>query len=58
MGDLLVAPYNDLARAEQLIAERAQELAAVISDPVQRALVADADFVRGLRAANNDMACF
>ena len=51
VGDLLVAPYNDLARAEQLIAERAQELAAVIIDPVQRALVADADFVRGLRAA-------
>lgn len=50
MGDLLVAPYNDLATAERLIADRARELAAVIIDPVQRAILADPAFVRGLRA--------
>ncbi|MFM7537270.1 MAG: aspartate aminotransferase family protein [Acidimicrobiales bacterium] len=50
VGDLLVAPYNDLATAERLIAERAGELAAVIIDPVQRAILADPAFVRGLRA--------
>jgi len=50
VGDLLVAPYNDLATAERLIADRARELAAVILDPVQRAILADPAFVRGLRA--------
>jgi glutamate-1-semialdehyde 2,1-aminomutase len=50
VGDLLVAPYNDLATAERLIVERAGDLAAVILDPVQRAILADPAFVRGLRA--------
>lgn len=50
VGDLLVAPYNDLPASEALIAAHGSELAAVIIDPLQRALVAEADFVRGLRA--------
>ena len=50
VSDLLVAPYNDLSQTEALVAEHASELAAIIIDPVQRAVVADAEFVHGLRA--------
>jgi glutamate-1-semialdehyde 2,1-aminomutase len=51
ISDLLVSPYNDLATAEELIATHANELAAVIIDPVQRSVLAQTDFMQGLRKA-------
>ena len=50
VADVLVAPYNDLATAERLITAHAHELAAVIVDPVQRAVPALPAFLEGLRA--------
>ena len=47
--DLLVSPYNDLGAAEQLIADNADDLAAVIIDPVQRSVLATQEFMTGLR---------
>ena len=50
-GEVLVAPYNDLATAEALIAAHHAELAAVIVEPYQRTIVPAAGFLPGLRAA-------
>jgi glutamate-1-semialdehyde 2,1-aminomutase len=55
VGDLLVSPYNDLAAADALIRAHRHELAAVIVDPVQRAVLADATFLRGLRAVTAEV---
>lgn len=49
VGDLIVAPYNDLATATALIEQHAHELAAVIVDPVQRSILALPEFLTGLR---------
>jgi len=46
---VLVAPYNDLATAEALIAAHHQELAAVIVEPYQRVIVPVPGFLQGLR---------
>ncbi len=51
VGDLLVSPYNNLEAAQNLIAEHASDLAAVIIDPVQRSILADRTFMQGLRDA-------
>ncbi len=53
VSDLIVAEYNDLAGAERLIAEHADDLAAVIIDPVQRSIFAQPEFIKGLRAATS-----
>ena len=50
-GEVLVAPYNDLATAEALIAAHHAELAAVIVEPYQRTIVPAAGFLPGLRVA-------
>jgi glutamate-1-semialdehyde 2,1-aminomutase len=50
-GDVLIAPYNDLATAEALIAAHHAELAAVIVEPYQRTIVPAPGFLQGLRAA-------
>ena len=50
-GDVLVAPYNDLATAEALIAAHHGELAAVLIEPYQRTIVPAPGFLAGLRAA-------
>ena len=50
-GEVLVAPYNDLATAEALIAAHHAELAAVIVEPYQRTIVPAPGFLPGLRAA-------
>lgn len=52
VGDLLISPYNNLEAAEQLIAEYASDLAAVIIDPVQRSILANHEFMQGLRDAS------
>ena len=50
-GEVLVAPYNDLATAEALIDAHHNELAAVIVEPYQRVIVPSPGFLQGLRAA-------
>src|SRR6266851_2464420 len=50
-GEVLVAPYNDLATAEALIAAHHDELAAVLIEPYQRTIVPAPGFLQGLRAA-------
>ena len=46
---VMIAPYNDLATTEALIAAHHHELAAVILEPYQRVIVPDRQFLRGLR---------
>ncbi|MBI4594248.1 MAG: aminotransferase class III-fold pyridoxal phosphate-dependent enzyme, partial [Candidatus Rokubacteria bacterium] len=48
-GTVLVAPYNDLATTEALIAAHHDELAAVIVEPSQRVIVPAPGFLPGLR---------
>jgi glutamate-1-semialdehyde 2,1-aminomutase len=48
---VLIAPYNDLATTEALIAAHHQELAAVIVEPYQRTIVPAPGFLAGLRQA-------
>jgi glutamate-1-semialdehyde 2,1-aminomutase len=48
--EVLVAPYNDLATTEALIATHHNELAAVIVEPYQRVIVPQPGFLKGLRA--------
>src|SRR5438105_8329792 len=50
-AEVLIAPYNDLATAEALIAAHHEELAAVILEPYQRVIVPAPGFLAGLRAA-------
>ncbi len=51
IGDtVLVAPYNDLATTEAIIASHHQDLAAVIVEPYQRVIVPAPGFLEGLRA--------
>ncbi len=52
--DWVMAPYNDLARAEELIAEHADALAAILVEPMLGAggcIPGDPAFLAGLRAA-------
>lgn len=48
-GEVLIAPYNDLATTEALIAAYHGELAAVIIEPYQRTIVPAPGFLAGLR---------
>jgi glutamate-1-semialdehyde 2,1-aminomutase len=48
-GEVLVAPFNDAERAVQIIEEHADELAAVIVEPLQRVLVPVPGFLAALR---------
>jgi len=50
-GEVLVAPYNDLATCEALLAAHHQDLAAVIIEPYQRTIPPAPGFLAGLRAA-------
>src|SRR5713101_2980391 len=52
-GEVLIAPYNDLATVEALLAVHADTLAAVIVEPFQRLLAPAAGFLAGLRAATS-----
>jgi glutamate-1-semialdehyde 2,1-aminomutase len=49
--EVLIAPFNDLATTEALIAAHHQELAAVIMEPYQRVIVPAPGFLAGVRAA-------
>jgi glutamate-1-semialdehyde 2,1-aminomutase len=48
--EVLIAPYNDLATTEALVATHHNELAAVIVEPYQRVIVPQPGFLTGLRA--------
>ncbi|MBI2925531.1 MAG: aminotransferase class III-fold pyridoxal phosphate-dependent enzyme [Verrucomicrobia bacterium] len=47
--DVLVAPFNDLAATERIVSTHADELAAVIVEPLHRCLVPAPGFLEGLR---------
>jgi glutamate-1-semialdehyde 2,1-aminomutase len=47
---VLVAPFNDLATTSQLVEPVADQLAAVIVEPVQRSLMPKPGFLAGLRS--------
>ena len=51
VDDILVAPYNDIATAAQIIADHAAQLAAVIVEPLQRCTPPQDGFLESLRAA-------
>ena len=48
-GEVLIAPYNDLATVEGIVATHADELAAVIVEPFQRLIPPQPGFLQGLR---------
>jgi glutamate-1-semialdehyde 2,1-aminomutase len=48
-GEVLIAPYNDLATVEALLAVHADTLAAVIVEPFQRVIAPSEGFLKGLR---------
>ncbi len=52
-GEVLIAPYNDLATVEALLSLHADELAAVIVEPFQRLIPPQPGFLTGLRAATS-----
>lgn len=52
--DVLVAPYNDLEKTREIIAEHAQEIAGVIVEPLQRCTPPEDGFLQGLRAATQE----
>ena len=47
--EVLIAPYNDLATVEGIVATHADELAAVIIEPFQRLIPPQPGFLQGLR---------
>jgi glutamate-1-semialdehyde 2,1-aminomutase len=48
---VIVAPYNDLAATEKIVADHAENLAGVIVEPLQRCTPPKPGFLEGLRAA-------
>ncbi|MHB1625997.1 MAG: aspartate aminotransferase family protein [Candidatus Dormibacteria bacterium] len=46
---VVVAPFNDLAATEQLVGACGEDVAAVIVEPIQRAIMPAAGFLGGLR---------
>jgi len=48
-SEVLIAPYNDLETTSQIITEHAQEIAAVIVEPLHRCTTPIAGFLEGLR---------
>lgn len=46
---VLVSPFNDLDAARKLIAEHGADVAAVIVEPIQRAILPEPGFLQGLR---------
>ena len=47
--DVLVAPYNDLDTTQRILSEHAQELSAVIVEPLHRCIAPKPGFLQGLR---------
>jgi glutamate-1-semialdehyde 2,1-aminomutase len=51
---VLVAPFNDLETTGRIIAEHADELAAVIIEPLQRCITPQPGFLQGVRQITRD----
>ncbi|MGE3909328.1 MAG: aspartate aminotransferase family protein [Chloroflexota bacterium] len=51
---VLIAPFNDLETSSKIIAEHADELAAVIIEPLQRTIVPAPGFLQGIRQVTRD----
>jgi glutamate-1-semialdehyde 2,1-aminomutase len=49
LGDVLVAPFNDIDTTADLVEQHADELAAVIVEPMQRTIPPRTGFLQGLR---------
>lgn len=49
LDSVLVAPFNDAAAVEEILAAHGQEIAAVIVEPLQRAIPPAPGFLQGLR---------
>jgi glutamate-1-semialdehyde 2,1-aminomutase len=49
LGDVLVAPFNDIETTADVVEQHADELAAVIVEPMQRTIPPRAGFLEGLR---------
>ena len=47
--DVLVAPYNDLEATQRILSEHAQDLSAVIVEPLHRCIAPKPGFLQGLR---------
>jgi glutamate-1-semialdehyde 2,1-aminomutase len=50
MGETLAAPFNDLEATREIIEGHARDIAAVIVEPMQRAITPEPGFLEGLRA--------
>jgi glutamate-1-semialdehyde 2,1-aminomutase len=46
----VVAPFNDRERTAEIVSDHADDLAAVIMEPVQRTVAPDQDFLEGVRS--------
>ncbi len=60
VGDALVAPYNDLEAVEALLADRGDEIAAVLVEPVQAVpgfILPVSGYLEGLRRATKKAGC-
>lgn len=53
--DVLVAPFNDLARTEAILREHRDDIAAVIVEPIHRCLIPQAGFLEGLRRVTREL---
>ncbi|MCC7369646.1 MAG: aspartate aminotransferase family protein [Chloroflexi bacterium] len=51
---VLIAPFNDLETSGRIIAQHADELAAVIIEPLQRTIVPKPGFLQGIRQITKD----
>src|SRR5581483_6737165 len=49
-SEVLVAPFNDLTATRQIVEQHASKIAAVIVEPLQRALRPVPGFLEGLRS--------
>lgn len=49
LDSVLITPFNDLAATEDILARHGQEIAAVIVEPLQRAIPPEPGFLQGLR---------
>jgi glutamate-1-semialdehyde 2,1-aminomutase len=55
LENTLVLPFNDFSEAERRIRERAEDLACVILEPIERSYIpADPEFLKGLREVTAD----
>ena len=52
--DLLVAPYNDLKTTQAIVAEHADDIAAIVMEPLQRCTPPKEGFLEGVRTLCDD----